>query len=162
MEKYVQKYLRAFIFCGMVFALIGCSSGENQSPSSPIIQNIAEMGNFVARGGNYQNISAYVTDKSFQVFVPAGDYLVKYGISGDGAYYVAFRAVKSAAVSIGLRPDTTLSSIWLRKGKISTRLGYVWPSGPVTLYSWPGFTSPPWKHVFRPNPDSKAILLYLP
>ena len=162
MKTPVWKVLVVFFLTGAVFALSGCDGGDSQSPSSTLSQNSDELSNFWAAEGAYPNISAYVADTYFQVFAPAGDYLVEYSISGGGTYHVAFRAAKSAAVAIGIHAGQTLSSIWLQKGAINTYYGYVWPSGPVTLYSWPGFTSPSWEYVFTPDSDSEAMLLYAP
>lgn len=163
MKTHVWKLFVLFLL-GTFLALNGCGGGESKSPSSALNPDAAELNNFSAHEGNYPNISAYVADEYFQIFTPAGDYLVEYHIAGGGIYHVAFRAAKSAAVSIGLRPEHTLSSIWIQEGTINTYYGYVWPSGPVTLYSWPGpsFTSPSWEYVFTPEPDAEKMLLYLP
>ena len=163
MKTHVWKFFVLFLL-GTFLALNGCGGEESQSPSSVLNQDAAELNNFSAHEGNYPEISAYVADEYFQVFVPAGDYLVTYSIAGGGTYNVAFRASKSAAVSIGIHPEHQLTEIWLQKGSINTYYGYVWPSGPVTLYSWPApsFTSPSWEYVFTPEQDSEKMLLYAP
>lgn len=162
MKAHVQKVFVFFLLMGVIFALGGCG-GESQSPtSSTLPEKSNELSNFWASEGYYPTISAYVGDGYFNVFAPAGDYRITYSIKNGGTYYVAYKATKSAAVTIGFNPDHTLSEIWLQKGTIDTHLGYVWPSGPVTLYSWPGFTSPSWEHVFTPDPNAEEMLLYLP
>lgn len=163
MRTHVWKFFVVGLL-GIILGISGCSGGDSQSPTSAALpENSEELSNFWAGEGNYKNVSAYVDDTYFRIFVPAGDYLLTYKIQGGGTYYVAFRAAKSAAVSFGIRPEHTLSEIWLQEGEINTYYGYVKPSGPVTLYSWPGpgFTSPPWDYVFTPDADSEAMLLYI-
>ncbi|GAK52336.1 reverse gyrase [Candidatus Moduliflexus flocculans] len=155
----------------MLGGAISCQKDDSNSPVSPAV-NIptfpkAEQRadresfaaeNFYANENSACQLSARPEKESFLVSVPAGDFRITY-TTWLGTFYVAARAEKCATLRIGLSPCDEVKSVSIQRGAITGIGCSTWPSGPVTLYSWPCGGTAECSQVFASDGTSPIVLL---
>ena len=127
------------------------------SESQPDRESFAAE-NFYASENSDCQMGARPEKEAFVVTVPAGDFRITY-TTWIGTFHVAARAEKCAKLTIGLSPCDEVKSISIQRGAIASVGCGTWPSGPVTLYSWPCGGTAECSQVFTADASAPVTLL---
>ena len=169
-----SKFLRygLLLAIGMAFAWsVGCQKEDSSSSTSPAA-NIPTFPssesqpdresfaaeNFYASENSDCQMGARPEKEAFVVTVPAGDFRITY-TTWIGTFHVAARAEKCAKLTIGLSPCDEVKSVSIQRGAITSVGCVTWPSGPVTLYSWPCGGTAECSQVFTADASAPVTLL---
>ena len=149
----------------IVGLMMSCKDDDSSKPTAPNIpvfpegqssENSSSMG-FYSEQGNGEFGTNTDINGEFTVSVPAGEYLLTYGASNGGTYYVAFRATAAAVLHIGLRDNAEVVNVSVQKGKIINESQKTWVSDAVTLFAWPD--GPNWNGVFQSDGSTEKVLM---
>ena len=169
-----SKFLRygLLLAIGMAFAWsVGCQKEDSSSSTSPAANIPTFPGsesqpdresfaaeNFYASKNSDCQMGARPEKEAFVVTVPAGDFRITY-TTWIGTFHVAARAEKCAKLTIGLSPCDEVKSVSIQRGAIASVGCATWPSGPVTLYSWPCGGTAECSQVFTADASAPVTLL---
>lgn len=157
------------VFTVIMVGVMSCNDDQSSTLSAPPIPMFPSSwepnerdsvlpSSFTARRGSSCQFSAVAGKESFDVTAPAGDFRITY-TTWLGTFYVAARATECASMTIGLQPCDEVKAVSIQKGSIAGIGCGTWPSGPVTLYSWPCGGATECSQVFTADPASAPVTL---
>lgn len=157
------------VFTVIMVGVMSCNDDKSSTLSAPPIPMFPSSwepnegdsvlpSSFTARRDARCQLSAVAGKESFDVTAPAGDFRITY-TTWLGTFYVAARATECAGMTIGLQPCDEVKAVSIQKGSIAGIGCGTWPSGPVTLYSWPCGGAAECSQVFTADPASAPVTL---
>ena len=145
----------------VIVGLVGCEQ-DGRSPggnlSSPVDAGLA--GNFAVVPATGNTFGIALGANAFRVRSLAGDYLLTY-TTQLGTFYIPYRALATAKLTIGLQPGDTVVDVTLQPGTITDiSQGTALEGETVIALPWPGSgTVINWQDAFSADMSLSMVVL---